>query len=227
MTTAGETLHPKAVIWDMDGVIVDTEAFHFEAWRRLLCEHRIELTEADFKRTFGMRNADILQHFLGPQKSESELRLLAAKKEEYFRSIIQDQITASIGAVRLIRDLAETGFPQAIASSAPRANIDLIISRLDLTRFFSVIVAEEDVTTGKPDPQIFLLAASRLNVMASSCIVIEDSVAGIRAAKAAGMKCIGVATTHPAASLVAADLVVRTIGELTVSDILALTGPDC
>lgn len=212
----------RAVIWDMDGVIVDTEIYHFKAWKKLLHEEGIELTEEEFKRTFGMRNAEIIRRFLGPDVSKPVIQQLAGRKEEYFRQFIRDHITANPGAIGLIRDLYEAGFLQAIASSAPRQNVELVLNSLGIASFFTCIVSEEDVTSGKPDPQIFLTAANRLGVEPANCVVIEDSIAGVQAANAAGMRCIALASTNPPERLSSADRIVESLQALQVSDIAGL-----
>lgn len=211
-----------AALWDMDGVIVDTEVYHFRAWARLCREQGVELTEADFKRTFGLRNPEIIKALLDPSASQSTIERLANQKEDYFRQLIRDQIRAEPGAIELMNGLREADFVQAIASSAPRQNIDLMLNTLCIAEFFSVVASAEDVTTGKPDPEIFLLAAKRLAVPPDRCVVIEDSVAGVQAAKAGDMKCIALASTHPPERLAAADLVVDSLEDLDASDIIAL-----
>lgn len=206
----------------MDGVIVDTEIYHFKAWKKLLHEEGIELTEEEFKRTFGMRNAEIIRRFLGPDVSAPVIQQLAGRKEEYFRQFIRDHIMPNPGAIGLIGHLYEAGFLQAIASSAPRQNIELVLSSLGIASFFMCIVSEEDVTSGKPDPQIFLIAANRLGVEPANCVVIEDSIAGVQAANAAGMRCIALASTNPPERLSSANRIVESLEALQVSDMARL-----
>ncbi len=219
MTAPQHTSIKLAIIWDMDGVIVDTEIHHFNAWRKLLRPQGIELSEAAFKRTFGMRNEEIIKSFLGPDTPEQVIHQLAQQKEVYFRQFVRDNIVANPGAIGLIRDLSNAGFLQAVASSAPRENIELILSSLRIAQHFAVVISAEDVRLGKPDPEIFLLAAHRLGVEPSQCAVIEDSIAGIQAALAAHMRCIALASTYTPDRLTAADVVVESLEDLKASDI--------
>ena len=212
----------KAVIWDMDGVIADTAACHLQAWQRLWAEQGIEFTAEQFRRTFGQRTAEIIRGFLGPEVPAEEVCALGERKETYCRELLRQQVRALPGVRELLAALEPAGFRQALASSAPRKNVDLILEALDIGRYFSAVVSEADVTLGKPDPQIFLVAAERLGVEPRHCLVIEDAVAGVQAAKSAGMRCLAVTTTNPGAHLAAADRVVRSLTEVGVADIEAL-----
>ena len=219
MANEWKAVTKKAVIWDMDGVIVDTEAYHFGAWRKRLQEEGIEFTENDFKRTFGMRNPEIIRTILGEDVTEDVIRRLANGKEEYFRQFVSGNLMALPGAVDLMKGLREGGFLQAVASSAPKQNIELVMRSLEISRFFPCLVSGDEVSAGKPDPQIFLLAAKRLGVEPRKCVVIEDSVAGVQAAVTGGMKCVAVATTHPPERLVPADIVVASLERIKATDI--------
>lgn len=217
-------LNLDALLWDLDGVIVDSTAFHFEAYRRLLLEFGHEADEAYFRRElFGRRNEDIL-HRLLPEVPQSDLPALAGRKEELYRSLLQGQKLQPLpGAKELVHRLAEAGVRQAIVSSTPRKNIEIALEALGLTARFETIVSAEDVQRGKPDPQGYRLGAERLGVPPERCVVIEDAPPGIEAAKAAGMRCIGVATTRPPEALSAADLVVPTLEDELVLSFLGLS----
>ncbi|MBI4318307.1 MAG: HAD family phosphatase [Chloroflexi bacterium] len=211
-----------AVIWDLDGVLVDTAPFHFYAWWTLCQEHGIRLTEDDFKRTFGMRNPEIIATIFGKGVPEADMERMAERKEELFRDAIRGKVKPLPGAMELAGALGQSGYRQAIASSAPRQNIELILEALGKRNLFEAIVSAEDVRAGKPDPEIFLVAAERLGLHAETCVVIEDAIAGVQAAKAAHMRCIGVANTHPPERLADADLVVASMEEVSVGDVDAL-----
>jgi beta-phosphoglucomutase len=206
----------KAVLWDLDGVLVDSAAFHFQAWRALLASLGRELSEADFRRTFGLRNDAILSDLVG-DLPPAEVERLAARKEELFRQAALGNIVPLPGALALLRLLRERGLRLALVSSTPRANIELVLSSLGLETAFDVVVGEEDVKQGKPDPEGFLLAAERLGVPPGECVVIEDAPVGVEAAKRGGMRCVGVSRNRPRDALAKADLVVENLEDPAVA----------
>ncbi len=206
---AGLRHSSPAVIWDMDGVIVDSAAFHLRSWQEVFSARNIDFSRQDFSRTFGMVNKDIITYKLGSNAAPELVEAIGQQKEEAFRRlVVKDHIQSLPGAVALIEALDGQGVRLGLASSAPRANIELILHMLGLKNCFQAMVGEEDVSRGKPDPQPYLLAAERLGVEAMQSLVIEDAPAGIEAAHLAGMKAIGVATSHSRQELAAADLVV-------------------
>jgi beta-phosphoglucomutase family hydrolase len=213
---------PKAVIWDMDGIIADTAPYHFKAWREVFRRRGARYTEEDFRRNFGKRNDAIIRNVLGSQVPSAEIEAIAAEKEELFRRRAGSRIRPLAGAIRLIRALGEHGFSQAIGSSAPLENIELVTQRLGIAGFFRVIVSGREVAEGKPSPQVFLLAAQRLGLGPQDCVVIEDAAAGVSAAKRAGMSCIAVTNTSPRTELSGADLIVDTLEGLTVAKLAGL-----
>lgn len=196
-----------AVLWDLDGVLVDSTRFHYEAYRKLLAECGQEIGFDEFRNLFGLRNDAILRRLLG-ELPPAEMEQLADRKEELFRELIAGKVEALPGAAELARRLREAGVPMAIVSSTPRANIELILGSLGLAEAFAAVVAAEDAQRGKPHPEGFLAAAERLGVPPADCVVLEDAPEGLEGAKAAGMRCIGVATTRPPERLSEADLVV-------------------
>ena len=207
----------KAVLWDLDGVLVDSAPFHFQAWRELMASLGRELSEADFQRTFGLRNDAILRDLLG-ELPAAEVERLGARKEALFRRAALGNIVPLPGALALLRLLREQGLKLALVSSAPQGNIDLILGSLGVEGDFDVIVGEEDVRHGKPDPEGFLLAARRLGVPPEECVVIEDAPAGVEAAKQGGMLCVGVSRDRPRDALAKADLVVENLEDPAVAE---------
>jgi beta-phosphoglucomutase len=207
----------RAVLWDLDGVLVDSAPFHFQAWRELLASLGRELGEADFRRTFGLRNDAILGDLLGDLPA-AEVERLAARKEALFRRAALGNIVPLPGALALLRLLRERGFKLALVSSTPHGNIDLILGSLGVEGAFDAIVGEEDVRQGKPDPEGFLLAARRLHVPPEECVVIEDAPVGVEAAKRGGMRCVGVSRDRPPEALAMADLVVETLEDAAVAE---------
>lgn len=214
----------KAVIWDMDGVIADTALFHLEAWQEAFRKRGVNFTREDFERSFGQRNDAIIRDALGEGVSQIEMDVISLEKEAGFRRRIAQNLRPLPGAISLIKLLAGHGFRLALASSAPKENIQLIIRGLGIKRCFQSIVSAEDVTEGKPNPQVFLLAAQKLGVEPKDCVVIEDAIAGVAAAGRAGMRCLAVTNTHPRESLAEADLVVDTLEAVSMSDIERLLG---
>ena len=212
----------EAVIWDMDGVIADTAPYHIQAWQEVFQKRGVNFTEEDFKRNFGRRNDTIIRYDLGKNVPPDEVDVVANEKEENYRRRVAQNIKSLPGAIELIRALKEHGVKMAIASSAPMENIQLVTRGLAVNNYFQVIVWGREVTEGKPSPQAFLLAAKRLEVEPRNCVVIEDAVAGVTAAKRAGMKCLAVTNTHPKVSLKAADLVVDTLEAVSVDDLARL-----
>ena len=210
-----------AVIWDLDGVILDSAEAHQRAWQRLAREEGVVFTVEDFWATFGKRNADIIPQYWDVS-SAGRLQELADRKEQYFRDFIRESATFLPGAEELMRALHGAGFAQALASSTPLANITLIGELLGLGRYLSALVSGETVARGKPAPDIFLRAAQELHVEASACVVIEDAVAGVQAAHAGGMRCIAVAGQRDLPGLHAADLEVHDLTEVTVERIQEL-----
>lgn len=200
-----------AILWDLDGVIVSSMEFHYQAYREVLATRGRDLDHEEYLTgLIGLRNYVILRRVLG-DLSDVEVTALAEEKEKAFRRLIRGNVKALPGAERLVRRAKEAGLLQAIVSSTPRANIEVMLQSLGLWEMYEVIVGEEDATRGKPDPEGFLTAAQRLGVPPEACVVIEDAPEGIAAGKAAGTRCIGVTTTRPADRLSEADLVVDTL----------------
>jgi beta-phosphoglucomutase family hydrolase len=206
----------NAAIWDLDGIIADTAPFHFLAWQRVAQDRGKTFTEADFQQTFGKRNPEIIAEKFDGDPSPQEIAVLSRKKEEIFRRIAKQSIKAFPGVLNLLLALKSAGWKTALVSSTPRENIRLITSSLDIASLFDTVVSDKDVSRGKPDPEGFLLAAERLEVYPGNCVVIEDAIAGVRAAKAAGMKCIAVTNTHPAEKLSEADKTIDSLEAISV-----------
>jgi beta-phosphoglucomutase family hydrolase len=200
-----------AILWDLDGVIVNSMEFHYQAYSEVLAGRGRELSREEYLRELiGLRNYVILRRVLG-NLSDEEVGALAEQKEQAFRRLVAGNVQALPGAAGLVRRAKAAGLLQAIVSSTPRANIEVMLGSLGLWETFDVIVGEEDATRGKPDPEGFLVAAERLSARPEECVVIEDAPEGIAAGKAAGMRCIGVTTTRPAERLGQADLVVESL----------------
>jgi beta-phosphoglucomutase len=211
-----------AVLFDNDGVIVDTAEGHFQSFAQLGAEEGYAISRAQFAGLFGRHNRDIFPILLGHALPEDELTRLADRKEAIFRELIAGKITALPGVQALLPALKAAGFAIAMGTSTPRANVDLILDALGLAPYFDAIISAEDVTRGKPDPQVFLLGAERLGMPPARCVVVEDAVAGVQAAKAGGMKALAVTTNHPREALSQADRVVDSLTEVGPEDFLTL-----
>ena len=191
----------RAVIFDWDGVVVDSSAHHERSWEILASKRGLPLAAGHFKRGFGKKNNVIIPD-LGWATDPSEVDALAHEKEEIYRRLVrQHGISPLPGVCALLAALQSAGIPCAIGSSTERANLDCLLDLMELRRFFAVIVSGEEVAHGKPDPSIFLLAANRLEAAPGDCVVIEDALVGIEAATRAGMPVLAVATTEPLTAL--------------------------
>jgi beta-phosphoglucomutase len=211
------------VLWDMDGTLVDTAELHYNAWLTLAREIHKPFTRADFTATFGRRNPEIIRQVFGPQASDEEVERLGNRKEELYRAQARRGVSLLPGVHDLLAGLHAAGFKQAIASSAPRANLDLILQLTRIEDFIDAVVSMEETERGKPDPQVFLVAAAKLRFPPKCCVVVEDAVAGVEAARAGGMKCIAVTFVghHDPARLqqAGADLVVKTLEKVSVKQV--------
>jgi HAD superfamily hydrolase (TIGR01509 family) len=211
-------MNSKAVIFDIDGVLVDSYQAHFKSWVHLYGELGVAYTEQSFAADFGRTSRDILRRTLGQELSDQEARDLDARKEAFYRDIVREDFPAMDGAVDLLAALAAAGFRVAVGSSGPPENVSLALEKLG-RQWFAAAVTGDDVKRGKPDPQVFMLAAERLDVPPASCAVVEDAVHGIEAANRAGMTSIALSGTSTRAQLAAADLIVDSLRELTPSRI--------
>lgn len=211
-----------AVLFDLDGVIVDTKDAHFTSFARLGEEAGFTISAEQFKHVFGRHNTDIFPLLYGHPLSAEEIVRLSARKEAIFRDLIRGRVQALPGVKTLLPALKAAGFHLAIGTSTPRENVELILGELGLQGIFQQIVSADDVTKGKPDPQVFLLGAERLGIPPAHCVVVEDAVAGVQAALSGGMKALAVTTNHARQQLQAATRVVDSLAEVTPADFLAL-----
>jgi beta-phosphoglucomutase family hydrolase len=214
----------RAVIFDWDGVVVDSSAHHERSWEVLATKRGLPLPPDHFKRGFGKKNNVIIPD-LGWAADPTEVDALAHEKEEIYRAMVREKGIEPLPGVReLLAGLREKGIPCAIASSTERANLDLPLDLMGLRDFFQVIVSGEEVIHGKPDPAVFLVAAKRLGIVPADCVVIEDALVGIEAAKRAGMAVLAVATTNPLEALSSADAAIGSMAAVTPARLAALAG---
>ncbi len=203
METDLSTPDPDALlaIFDHDGVLVDTLKLHQDSWFELGRRTGLKLTPEFIHETFGMTNPTILKMVLGDEADDARIAELENLKETSYRDLARGRIALMDGVRETLNALTEAGVLLAIGSSGVRENLELTVSECGLSGRFATIVSGGDVTKGKPDPQVFLIAADRAGVSPARTVVFEDAPVGIQAAKAAGMLAVGVASSHPNAAL--------------------------
>jgi len=183
----------RAILWDMDGTLIDSEEFHWISWRDTMATEGVALSREQFLSSFGQRSDSIIPRWLGPAATRERIEKISNAKEELYRHLVRrDGMSPEPGVAAWLHRLHKQGWLQAIASAAPRANIDAVLEALSATHVFQAIVSAEDVHRGKPDPEVYLKAASRVGAPPNRCVVVEDAVAGVEGARSAGMRSIGV-----------------------------------
>jgi beta-phosphoglucomutase len=204
---------PRAVLWDLDGTLIDSAEHHWAAWREVMAHEKHPVTPADFAASFGHRNDTILRGLLGPDLSDAEVERIAGAKEALYRRFVRERgLLVLPGAQRWLERLRAKGWRQAVASSAPTPNIEAAMEALGIAPLFEALVSADEVGVGKPDPAVFLAAADRVGVPPSRCVVVEDAPAGLLGARRAGMRCVGVLSSHHPELV--ADLVVPSLEAL-------------
>ncbi|MGN6698732.1 MAG: HAD family hydrolase [Thermomicrobiales bacterium] len=202
----------RAALWDMDGTIVDSAEQHWLSWQIALADEGRAMTHNQFLATFGQRNDAILRRLYGAGLPDSDVARIANAKEQSYRDLVRQHGVASLPGVRdWLARLQAAGWQQAVASSAPRANLDILLAALDLAHYFAAIISAEDVRQGKPDPELYLTAAAAVGAPPARCIVVEDARAGVEGAHRAGMRAIGVG---PQRATLGADLAIASLADL-------------
>ena len=204
----------RAIIFDMDGVLVDSNAAHFLAFQKMGSALGKPFTRELLDQTFGMHNNQIFPLWLGSHLTPERVAELALQKESLYREAATGALKEITGATNLVKAMHHLGYPLAVGSSGPRANVELAVKTLKLETYFSTLVTGDDVVHGKPAPDIFLKAARNLNISPCECLVIEDAPQGVQAALSAGMKVIAVTTSRPANALSDAHRVIQSLHEI-------------
>jgi len=219
-------MNEQGIIFDMDGVLIDTYDAHYRSWLMMAEPEGLHFTEAQFAPTFGRTSREIIAALWRDRRFTGEqIAALDDKKELAFRELISNDFPAMPGVGPLLASLRKAGFRLAVGSSGPPENVEFVLDRLGARHDFDAVVTGRDVTRGKPDPQVFLLAAERLRVAPRQCAVIEDAPVGIAAARAAGMAAIGLASTgRTRGQLQQANLVIDRLEELSPETIRGLIG---
>ncbi len=211
------------VIFDSDGVIVDSEKHSLKAFVQAIEENGIYLSEEDIMSNCGLTDADIIKYMKSKFDKQIDLEKFSNRKKElYVRFIHNGELELFPGVKELLIELKNSNIPYALASSGSKEKINFNLTKTGIKDLFEIIISGDDFKKGKPDPSIFLAAAVRLNLNTSECIVIEDSINGIKAAKNAGMKCIAVAHTFSKDKLVSADIVINEISDINLNLIKSL-----
>lgn len=196
-----------AILWDMDGTIIDTRSCHFQSWRDTLRKHGYDLNKQTFESNFGRNTQTILPIFLGFEPDGAMVSRLIDEKERNFRQKALQKTTLVPGVRSWLGKAKALRIPQAIASSGSQENIEFLVSGFDLSPFFHALISGADLPA-KPEPDVFLSAARTLNRKPENCLVIEDSLPGLKAARKAGMHCVAVTTSQPRSALIDADLII-------------------
>lgn len=207
----------------MDGTMIDNNPFHFQAWQRLCREHGRDLSPEEYTRVLsGKNNRDTLRYLFGGVLEQQELESFLREKERYYQQIYAPHIAPIRGLPGFLARLASLNIPMAVASSATLDNIRFAFQYLPLRSYFQAVVDSTQVSRGKPDPEIFLRAALCLNRPAQRCLVFEDSLNGIKGARAAGMKVVALSTAHSPSELELADRVISDYQGLDPEELVAL-----
>ncbi len=211
----------KAVIFDMDGTLIDSVNADFLAWQKVFADYNKSLTFKDYMPLLGMRSFSVVEQFFNPENAEEQKKVLT-KKSNYFREIIEENGIELIPyAQEFIKHLKENNVPLALATSSRRAKMEMVMDKVGLLSYFDVTVTAEDVVHGKPAPDIFIKAASLLDEAAGDCLVFEDTVNGINAAKGASMKCVALDSNDTPDLLNEADVVIESFKDLDFTGLCA------
>lgn len=210
-------------LFDWDGVVIDSSVQHEKSWERLAGEAGLDLPADHFKRGFGMKNEVIIPGILGWTEDADEIRRLSLRKEALYREIVREDGIETLPGVReLLAMLRDHGVPCSVASSTHRENIETAFDVLGIREYFSAVITSEDVSHGKPDPEVFEKSAAALGCEPHHCVVFEDAHVGIDAGLGAGARVIAVATTHPIETLGDADVAVESLSEVDWAMVKAL-----
>jgi beta-phosphoglucomutase family hydrolase len=214
-----ESILGKAVIFDMDGTLVDSTKADFLAWQRLFSHYDKQLTFSDYVPLLGIKSSKVIRDFL-PVRNEEEVEFALTRKLVFFHQIISEHGIYPVPfADVFLKQVSQYNIPLALATSSRRAKMEMVMEKLNLLIYFDTVVTGGDVKNGKPSPDIFLQAAEKLNMLPEDCIVFEDAPNGVKAAKNAGMKCVALSSHQTIDSLQEADLVIDTFENLSFPNI--------
>jgi beta-phosphoglucomutase family hydrolase len=223
MDSPNTQIKKRAFIFDMDGTLIDNMGYHAKAWLALFDRLGMHLKADDFqRRTAGKTNPEILHTFLGRDLSDVEVQALSDQKENFYRDLYRPHLKTIPGLLPFLEKARELKIPMGLATAAGKENITFVLKGLQLEAFFDTIVGAEDIRNGKPDPEIFLKSANRLNIPPEDCIVFEDSLLGIEAAHSAGMQAVFITTSHLAGELRGHSAVLLSVADFSMLDFESL-----
>lgn len=204
-----QRFNTKAVIFDLDGTLIDNNSYHLETWKKYLENIGRDISEEEYNANInGRTNKDVIRYIFNKEMSDEEVLKYSLEKEALYREVYLPFIKPVNGLIELLEILEEKKIPMAIATSGIQPNIDFMFENIPIKKYFKIVVNSSNITKGKPNPEIYLKAASILETEPENCLVFEDAVVGINAAKSAGMKVIALSTTQPQEELTDADMVV-------------------
>lgn len=210
-----------ALIFDMDGTMVDNMMTHHKGWQRTLAAYGLELTMEEVKATCHGKNTEIIERLFPGKYNPAERERISSEKEDWYRSIFLPELKLLPGLPELLETAHQNGIPMGIGTAAPKENVDFVLDTLQIRSYFQAIVQADDVDKGKPDPSVFFMVADRLGVSYRDCLVFEDSPTGAKTALNAGMKAIILTTTHGAEEFADIHSVLRCVQDFTQVELLA------
>jgi beta-phosphoglucomutase family hydrolase len=205
----------EAVIFDMDGTVVDTTELEYKAWHRMMQEQGVEFTHEEYIKVLGAKGSEIVKKHL--DWDEEAIQEILQNKETYFKELVAQQGLELIpGVEKVLQDIQQIPLKMALATGASRKKLEFVLEKLPIKQYFEAMITADETNSGKPDPEVFLNAAKKLGVAPGNCIVMEDARNGAQAAKKGGMLCIAITTTRSEDQLQAADLIVDGYHELDI-----------
>jgi HAD superfamily hydrolase (TIGR01509 family) len=204
----------KAILWDLDGVLADTFDLHLHTWQQAMSPYGVTISRDQYLPYFGQSPKEVMKKLLEFNYGEVDFSEIRKKKEDLFNELAPIMVKPIPGSLPWLKYLSQK-YLQAVASSAPMPIIEMLLGALEIRHHFQAIASGSEMNS-KPAPDVFLLAADLLGVLPQNCLVIEDSPHGVDAAKAAGMRCVGLGTTMPLSALLKADILIKDLSILPV-----------
>jgi beta-phosphoglucomutase family hydrolase len=213
-----------AAIFDMDGTLIDNNVYHFKAYQQLFAAHGLpQLSQQTFNENLsGVPGLMGLHHILDGQFNDEQLKAMFEEKNDNYKKIYAPYIKSITGLERFLAELKQAGVSMAVATSASHGNVDFVFGHLNIRQYFDAIVDNTGLTRGKPDPEIFLKAATALNMQPADCVVFEDSISGVKAANSAGMKVVAITTTHKGGELKPVNILIDDYTGIDLNKLAAL-----
>ena len=216
-------MFPEAVIFDLDGTLIDNNSYHIEAWKIFYNKIGKPFSKEEYTKNINGRiNSDIFNYIFDTILSSEEIDLYSTEKEALYRELYEPHIKPINGLIDFLEELEKEKIPKAIATSGLTPNINFMFEHVPIKKYYADVIDASQISKGKPHPEIFLKAAAAVKANPENCVAFEDSVAGIRSAKAAGMKVIGLTTTHIAEDIKEADLIIKDYTEISLAKLREL-----